>query len=137
MAVCRSIASGVSYAVAAGNESQNACNSSPARVRQSISTGASDRTDRGASFSNTGVCVAVFAPGVDITSARRAGGSTTLSGTSMASPHAAGAAALCLERHPGQDPAAIKACVVDNASRDKLSGIGTGSPNRLVYVREP
>jgi serine protease len=54
----------------------------------------------------------------------------------MASPHVAGTAALCLERHP-DDPAAVKRCVVDNASRDKLSGIGSGSPNRLVYTREP
>jgi subtilisin family serine protease len=136
LAVCRSIAGGVSYAIAAGNESQNACDSSPARVLQSIAAGASDRNDRGASFSNTGECVAVFAPGVEITSARRFGGSTTLSGTSMASPHVAGTAALCLERHPGQDPAAVKRCVLDGASLDKLSGIGSGSPNRLVYTRD-
>jgi subtilisin family serine protease len=136
LAVCRSIEAGISYAIAAGNESQNACNSTPARVLQSISAGATDRGDRGASFSNTGECVSVFAPGVDITSARRFGGSTTLSGTSMASPHVAGTAALCLERHPG-DAAAVKRCVLDSASRDKLSGIGSGSPNRLVYTREP
>jgi subtilisin family serine protease len=136
LAVCRSIAGGVGYAIAAGNESSNACGSSPSRVLQSISAGATDRNDRGASFSNTGECVAVFAPGVDITSARRFGGSTTLSGTSMASPHVAGAAALCLERQPRQDPAAVKRCVLDAASRDKLSGIGSGSPNRLVYTRD-
>jgi serine protease len=55
----------------------------------------------------------------------------------MASPHVAGTAALCLERHPGQDPAAIRRCVLDDASPDKLVGIGSGSPNRLVYTREP
>jgi subtilisin family serine protease len=137
LAVCHSIESGVSYAIAAGNESTNACGSSPARVLQSIGAGATDRNDRAASFTNTGECVAVFAPGVDITSARRFGGSTTFSGTSMASPHVAGTAALCLERHPGQDPAAVRRCVLDNASLDKLSGIGSGSPNRLVYTREP
>ncbi len=58
-------------------------------------------------------------------------------GTSMASPHVAGTAALCLERHPGQDPAAVRRCVLDNASLGRLSGIGSGSPNRLVYAREP
>jgi subtilisin family serine protease len=136
LAVCRSIENGVSYAIAAGNDGLNACGSSPARVLQSVSTGATDRHDRGATFTNTGECVAVFAPGVDVRSARRFGGSTTLSGTSMASPHVAGALALCVERHPGA-PATIKACVVDNASVDKLAGIGSGSPNRLVYTREP
>jgi subtilisin family serine protease len=137
LAVCRSIAGGVTYAVAAGNESANACGSSPARVRQTLCAGATDRSDRGASFTNTGECVAVFAPGVDITSARRSGGSTTMSGTSMASPHVAGTAALCLQRHPGQDPAAVRQCVLDHASVNKLGGIGSGSPNRLVYTREP
>jgi subtilisin family serine protease len=136
LAVCRSLAGGVSYAVAAGNESTNACGSSPARVLQSVCAGATDRNDRGASFTNTGECLAVFAPGVDITSARRSGGSTTMSGTSMASPHVAGAAALCLARGPGQDPAAVKRCVLEHASMDKLGGIGSGSPNRLVYTRE-
>jgi subtilisin family serine protease len=136
LAVCRSIEAGITYAIAAGNESQNACNASPARVQQSVCAGASDRTDRGASFSNTGACVAVFGPGVDITSARRSGGSTTLSGTSMASPHVAGAAALCLERHPGA-PAAVKQCILDAATADKLGAIGSGSPNRLVYTKEP
>jgi aqualysin 1 len=136
LAVCRSIAGGVSYAVAAGNESTNACASSPARVLQAIGAGATDRNDRGASFTNTGECVAVFAPGVDITSARRGGGSTTFSGTSMASPHVAGTVALCLARTPGQDPAAVKDCVLEHASVDKLGSIGSGSPNRLVYTRE-
>jgi subtilisin family serine protease len=136
LAVCRSIEAGVTYAVAAGNESTNACGSSPARILQAIGTGATDDRDRGASFSNTGRCVDVFGPGVDIRSARRSGGSTTMSGTSMASPHATGTAALCLERNPGAAPAAIKQCVVGNASADKLNGIGQDSPNRLLYTRE-
>jgi len=135
-AVCNSIQAGVSYAIAAGNESQDACNSSPARVAEAITAGASNRSDARASFSNTGACVDVFAPGQDITSARNGGGSTTLSGTSMASPHVAGVAALCLERQPGATPAQIERCVIDHATRDKLASIGVGSPNRLLYARE-
>ena len=137
LAVCNSIEAGINHAVAAGNDGRNACGFSPARVVQAIGTGATDRQDRGASFTNEGVCVDVFGPGVDIVSARRGGGSTTLSGTSMASPHAAGTAALCIERNPGADPAAVKQCIIDAASLDKLSSIGSDSPNRLLYAREP
>jgi len=136
LALCNSIEAGVSHAVAAGNDSRNACSFSPARVLQAIGTGATDRRDRGATFTNDGVCVDVFGPGVDIRSARRRGGSTTLSGTSMASPHAAGTAALCLERNAGADPAAVKKCVINTASVDKLRSIGDDSPNRLLYTRE-
>ncbi len=133
LAVCRSIAAGVSYVVAAGNEATSACKSSPARVVQAIGTGATNRSDERASFSNKGRCVDVFAPGRDISSARRGGGSTELSGTSMASPHVAGVAALCLERNPGASPEAVRRCVLGNATRDRLSQIGVGSPNLLVY----
>ncbi|MGH8707991.1 MAG: S8 family peptidase [Burkholderiales bacterium] len=136
VAVCNSIRAGVTYAVAAGNENQDACRGSPSRVLQAAVTGASDRSDRRASFSNTGACVDVFAPGLEIPSARRGGGSTTLSGTSMASPHVAGVAALCLERHPGSPPASTNRCIVDNASPGRLGDVGAGSPNRLLYARE-
>ena len=137
LTVCSSIRAGVTYAVAAGNDSEDACRTSPSRVVQAAVTGASDRADRRASFSNTGTCVDLFAPGHEIVSARRGGGSTTLSGTSMASPHVAGVAALCLERHPGSDPDSVHRCIVDGASPDRLSDIGTGSPNRLLYARDP
>jgi subtilisin family serine protease len=134
-AVCASIASGVSYVVAAGNDDADACSFSPARVVQALGTGATDRTDRRAFFSNKGSCVDVFAPGRDIVSAGRGGGSQTLSGTSMASPHVAGVAALCRQREPAADPAGVQRCVLDAATPDRLSGIGAGSPNRLLYAR--
>ena len=108
-AVCNSIAAGVSYAVAAGNDNSDACNSSPARVFQALGAGATARSDARASFSNVGDCVDLFAPGQDILSARNGGGSTTLSGTSMASPHVAGVAALCLAR--GQGATCSAACL--------------------------
>jgi subtilisin family serine protease len=135
-AVCRSLETGLAHAIAAGNDGGQACANSPARVGQAVTAGATARNDRRASFSNYGLCVDVFGPGVDIRSARRGSGSTILSGTSMASPHVAGALALCAERHPGSDPAALKACVVDNATPDVVRGPGTDSPNRLLYVQE-
>ncbi|MGH9363140.1 MAG: S8 family peptidase, partial [Thermoanaerobaculia bacterium] len=135
-ALCRSLQAGVAYAVAAGNDDGNACGGSPARVAQAIGAGATNSQDRRASFSNKGRCVAVFAPGENITSAKNRGGSTTLSGTSMASPHAAGVAALCRERHPGTDAAAVKQCVIGNATPDKVRDAGGGSPNLLLYAKE-
>jgi len=136
-AVCRAINSGITFAVAAGNDNrQDACGSSPSHVAQAITLGASDKGDQGASFSNVGKCVSCWGPGVDIESARRGGGSITYSGTSMASPHAAGVAALCLGRHPGLNPAGVKKCVLDHASTNKLSDIGDASANLLLYARE-
>ena len=136
LATCRSIEAGVTYAVASGNENDDACDSSPSRIVQALGVGATDRSDARASFSNTGSCVDLFAPGLDITSARNGGGSTQLSGTSMASPHAAGVAALCMERIGAAAPDRVVRCVLDHASRDRLSGIGEGSPNLLLYARE-
>jgi subtilisin family serine protease len=136
LAVCNSIRAGVTYAVAAGNEAADACGSSPARVAQAISTGATDRADRRSSFSNTGACVALFAPGSDIVSAKNGGGSTTLSGTSMASPHVAGVAALCLARASGSPSQAVRRCILDHASRDRLGDVGARSPNLLLYARD-
>ena len=78
----------------------------------------------------------LFAPGQDITSAGRGGGEATLSGTSMASPHVAGVSALCLAREPGSSPETVKGCVLERASREKLAGIGNGSPNLLLYARD-
>ena len=126
-------------AVAAGNETEDAKNSSPARVRQAITVGASDRTDHQADFSNYGILLDLFAPGVDITSDQPGGGTDTWSGTSMATPHVAGAAALYLERHPGSKPQQVQDWLVEAASVSQAMKdlpAGQGSPNALLFVKE-
>ena len=134
-AVRNSIAAGVTYAIAAGNSNANACNSSPARVSQALTVGSSTSGDARSSFSNIGTCVDLFAPGSSITSAWYTNdtATNTISGTSMASPHVAGVAAVYLAGDPTATPAAVHAAVVNNASVNKLTGIGSGSPNRLLY----
>ncbi|MQT02303.1 S8 family peptidase [Streptomyces jumonjinensis] len=139
-AVQRSIAAGISYAVAAGNGDifgtpQNACNYSPARVPQAITVGATDRTDRRASFSNFGTCLDLFAPGVSITSAWGTNNTATntISGTSMAAPHVAGVAALHLAANPAATPAQIRDAIVNNATNNKVTDPRTGSPNKLLH----
>ena len=136
LAVCHSIEAGVSYAVAAGNDGMSACGHSPARVVQALTAGATDRLDHRPTWSNLGPCVDVFAPGVDIDSAARGGGLNTLSGTSMASPHVAGTAALCVDRDPGKDPAAVKSWIQEHATPGRVRDAGSGSPNLLLYVKE-
>ena len=133
-ALRRSIAAGVSYVVAAGNENQDACSRSPARTPEAITVGASTNTDQRASFSNWGRCVDVFAPGAQIVSAWPSDDNSTraLNGTSMATPHVAGVAALFLERNPAAAPAALASALVDNATPDKVADVKC-APNRLMY----
>lgn len=134
-AVQNSINSGVTYAIAAGNSSANACNGSPSRVAAAITVGASDSSDRQASFSNFGSCLDLYGPGVSITSSWSTSdtATNTISGTSMATPHVAGAAALYLQRNPAATPAQVAGALVSNATSGVLTGLGTGSPNRLLY----
>jgi subtilisin family serine protease len=131
-AVQNVINDGVTVAVAAGNSSANACGSSPARVAGAVTVGATDSRDRRASFSNFGSCLDLFAPGVNITSDWLAGTTNTISGTSMATPHVTGAAALVLGRNPSFTPAQVAAQLVSNSTKNAVSGV-SGSPNRLLY----
>ncbi len=135
-AVASSISSGITYALAAGNSTANACNSSPSRVASAITVGATTSTDAKASYSNYGTCLDIFAPGSSIKSAwyTTNTATNTISGTSMASPHVAGAAALVLAANPSFTPAQVRDNLVNTATPNKVTSPGTGSPNRLLYV---
>jgi aqualysin 1 len=134
-AVRNSIASGVTYAVAAGNSGNNAANSSPARVTEAITVGASNINDRRSSFSNFGSVVDIFAPGEGITSAWNTSDSATntISGTSMATPHVAGVAARYLEGHAGDSPATVRNAIVNAATVGVLSSVPGSTANRLLF----
>ncbi|MCF3123622.1 S8 family peptidase [Streptomyces arenae] len=137
-AVRNSISSGVTYTVSAGSSGQSggACDTSPARVPETIGVGATDSGDRRASSSNYGACVSLFAPGVQIPSAWKDSdtSSTTLSGTSMATAHVAGAAALHLAFRPTDTPAQVKKGLVDNATTGALQGTPPVTPDKLLYT---
>jgi subtilisin family serine protease len=134
-AVTTSINDGVTYAIAAGNSNANACNSSPARVGAAITVGSTTSSDARSSFSNYGSCVDIFAPGSSITSAWFTSNSATntISGTSMATPHVAGAAALYLQGATGASPVMVRDALVAAAS-PVVTNPGSGSPNGLLYT---
>ena len=134
-AVNNSINDGVSYAIAAGNSNANACNSSPARVAAANTVGSTTSTDARSSFSNFGTCLDIFAPGSSITSAWSTSdtATNTISGTSMAAPHVAGAIALYLQTNTGATPATVTSALIGNSTLNKVTNPGTGSPNRLLY----
>ncbi|WP_051361900.1 S8 family peptidase [Solimonas soli] len=137
-AVHNAIVQGVTFAVAAGNDNADACSGSPNQVPDAITVGATTSADsRDTSYSNYGACVDLFAPGTNITSAWYTSNTATntSSGTSMATPHVTGAAALVLGAHPGYTPAEVTDELLGAATLDALANVGSGSPNALLYVQ--
>jgi serine protease len=132
-AVDRVISDGIVVAVAAGNEGVSACTKSPASTPSAITVAASDASDYRAYFSNYGSCVDVFAPGVSILSTLNGGGSGRLDGTSMASPHVAGAAAVIWSVNPSYTNSQVSSALINGATLNKVYD-AMGSPNKLLYL---
>jgi subtilisin family serine protease len=134
-AVASAIASGVTFAIAAGNSNTDACTQSPARVGTAITVGSTTSSDARSSFSNFGTCVDIFAPGSSITSswATSDTATNTISGTSMATPHVAGVAAVYISRFGGS-PSTVRDALVNNATTGVITNVGAGSPNRLLFT---
>ncbi|KAK1182874.1 S8 family peptidase [Streptomyces sp. NBS 14/10] len=137
-AVQKAIDSGVTFGVAAGNESTDASKGSPARVKDAITVASSTDADEQSDFSNYGDIVDIYAPGSDITSDWNTGddATNTISGTSMATPHVVGAAAVYLAGHPDAKPADVAKALTEGATPDKISNPGTGTPNKLLKIVE-
>lgn len=135
-AVANSIAGGVTFAIAAGNSNRNACQFSPARVAAAITVGATTSSDSRASYSNYGSCLDLFAPGSSITSAwyTSSTATNTISGTSMATPHVAGVAALYLQANPSAGPSAVRNALVAAATPGVVKSAGKNSPNLLLFT---
>ncbi len=135
-AVQRLVDDGVTAVVAAGNDfGADACSTSPARSANAITVGATTSADARATFSNIGPCVDLFAPGAAITAAWHTSATAvnTISGTSMAAPHVAGAAAVLLGRDPALSPAEVASTIVTTATTGAVQSVGAGSPNRLLF----
>ncbi|MDF0374975.1 MULTISPECIES: S8 family peptidase [Streptomyces] len=137
-AVQKAIASGVTFAVAAGNESSDAGEGSPSRVPEAITVASSTEDDEQSSFSNFGSVVDIYAPGSDITSAWNDSddATNTISGTSMATPHVVGAAAVYLGGHPDATPEEVAKALTDGATPDAISNATEGTANKLLKVVE-
>ncbi|MFJ1704826.1 S8 family serine peptidase [Kitasatospora sp. NPDC088346] len=135
-AIKRSIASGVTWVVSSGNGNADACKNSPGDVAEAIVVNNATSGDVRRSDSNYGSCTDLFAPGTGIPSAWNSGDEDThvLTGTSMAAPHVAGAAALYLSAHPQATPAEVQSALVNAATPGRIGSAGRGSPNRLLYV---
>jgi subtilisin family serine protease len=138
-AVKNSINTGVTYSVAAGNNNKDACRYSPSRVPAALTVGATTSSDARASYSNYGSCLDVFAPGSSITSAWIGSNTATntISGTSMATPHVTGVAALYLQAYPGAGPAEVATAIKGAATPNVVINPGRGSPNLLLYSLIP
>ena len=137
-ALDNSINSGVTYAVAAGNSSADACNYSPAHVAAALTIGATTSSDAQASYSNYGGCVDLYAPGSSVTSSWNTSdtATNTISGTSMATPHVTGGAALYLADHPSAAPADVANALEGDATNGVITSLGSGSPNLLLRVNK-
>ena len=130
---------GIPAIVAAGNSAVDACTTSPSRIPAAVTVAASDSSDRQASFSSFGTCVDLYAPGVGITSTWYTSSTATasLSGTSMATPHVAGAAAMLLSQNPSLTPSQVAAALNSSSVTGTISNAGAGTPNRLLQVVPP
>jgi len=132
-AVASLVSSGVTVVVAAGNSNTDACSSSPARAASALTVGSTTSADSRSSFSNYGSCLDLFAPGSNITSTVPGGGVAVFSGTSMASPHVAGIAAVILSQAL-MSPSQLATYIADTATSGVVGSSGVGSPNLLAFL---